>query len=297
MTTQRSLTAPSRLVLAIFFVGLSAPAGAHPPAEVRVLGQHQNSEVVYHYTVANTMSRGIWAFTIGCRTDEEKAIGGELMLDPVGAHPVELPGGGIDVEIADALTQPEGWKGELLGVEESMGSQLFWHVLRDKKAQHGLMPSQTLSGFSVRVPAIDLGYVKGHFCVARLVDGKLQDYMGQIEAIDTAPPALSVTASPTAIWPPSNKPAAINISINVTDDHDPAPEIKLVSITANEPLSVGDIVDAQFGTDDRQFGLVATRKGNNLAGRTYTITYSASDASGNKSIGSTTVSVPHDQGK
>jgi len=80
-------------------------------------------------------------------------------------------------------------------------------------------------------------------------------------------------------------------------DPDPEPEIKLESITSTETLADGDIQDAQFGTDDRSFSLAAKRAGTNLAGRIYTVTYSATDASGNKATASATVTVPHDQGK
>ncbi len=52
-----------------------------------------------------------------------------------------------------------------------------------------------------------------------------------------------------------------------------------------------DVQGAVFGTDDRAFLLRAERAGPG-DGRTYTITYEAEDASGNVSIGTTTVSVP-----
>ena len=81
------------------------------------------------------------------------------------------------------------------------------------------------------------------------------------------------------------------------DDYDPQPEIKLESITANEVLEKEDIKGALIGTDDRQFQLKAEREGKNKAGRIYTVTYSATDGSGNKSIASATVTVPHDLGK
>lgn len=121
--------------------------------------------------------------------------------------------------------------------------------------------------------------------------------MGQIEAIDTTAPVLSIAATPAILWPPNGKLATVSIRVSVKDDYDLSPEIKLLSITANEPLSTADIVDAQFGKDDRQFSLAATRSGTNPAGRVYTITYSATDASGNNATASTTVTVPHDQGK
>jgi len=119
----------------------------------------------------------------------------------------------------------------------------------------------------------------------------------QFTQVDVTPPSLSFTLSPTTLWPPNDKLVSINATITVQDDYDPAPEIKLESITASETLADGDIQNAQLGTDDRDFYLVAKRAGNNMAGRIYTITYSATDASGNKATASATVTVPHDQGK
>jgi hypothetical protein len=51
---------------------------------------------------------------------------------------------------------------------------------------------------------------------------------------------------------------------------------------------------AGTGTDDRAVSLRADRAGAG-PGRTYTLTYSATDASGNSAAAVTTVSVPHDQ--
>ena len=83
----------------------------------------------------------------------------------------------------------------------------------------------------------------------------------------------------------------MNATLKVQDDYDPAPEIRLESITANEPLGVGDIAGAILGTDDRQFQLRDVKVPRGSAGRIYTITYSATDASGNKAIATATVGV------
>lgn len=119
----------------------------------------------------------------------------------------------------------------------------------------------------------------------------------QFTKVDVAPPTLSITLSPSTIWPPNDKLVPVTASITVKDDYDPQPEIKLESITSSESLAAGDIQVAQLGTDDRQFSLTAKRAGSNLAGHIYTITYSATDGSGNKATASATVTVPHDQGK
>jgi endo-1,4-beta-xylanase len=84
-----------------------------------------------------------------------------------------------------------------------------------------------------------------------------------------------------------------------TDTCDANPTIRLVSITSDEPdngLGDGDqpqdIQGAAFGTDDRQFQLRNERSGTGN-GRIYTITYSATDASGNQTLRQATVTVPY----
>lgn len=116
-----------------------------------------------------------------------------------------------------------------------------------------------------------------------------------VEGLDTSGPSLSVSVSPNVIWPPNKKMIAISANIAVSDDFDSTPSVTLVSITCNETLGAGDIQGATFNTDDRSFSLRADRNGNG-SGRVYTITYRATDASGNSTIRTATVSVPHDQG-
>jgi hypothetical protein len=115
---------------------------------------------------------------------------------------------------------------------------------------------------------------------------------------DAEAPQLSVTASPASLWPPNHKLIPVTVNAEVSDDQDPNPAVKLLSITCDDACDPAlDIVGAAYGTDDRQFDLRSERKGTSKNGRTYTITYSATDASGNSTTSTTTVMVPHDQGK
>ena len=118
---------------------------------------------------------------------------------------------------------------------------------------------------------------------------------------DTTPPTLTVSVTPSVLWPPDHRLIRIRANISVSDICDPNPTVRLISITSNEPdegLGDGDtssdIQGAAFGTDDRQFFLRAERSGlgNN---RIYTIKYEARDQSGNTTIVQVTVTVPHDQ--
>ena len=106
------------------------------------------------------------------------------------------------------------------------------------------------------------------------------------------PPVLHVSASPPRIWPPNGKMVAIVVAVNASGAGG-TPAVKLVSITANEPLGTGDVQGAAVGSDDRAFLLRATRLGGG-SGRVYTITYSATDTFGATTTTTTEVVVPHD---
>ena len=131
--------------------------------------------------------------------------------------------------------------------------------------------------------------------LARSVDreGNVEDPpVSQTFSIDKTPPTLVVTVTPSVLWPPNNKLVTIYPTVQVSDNLDPNPTVKLVSITSSEPDSgLGDIVVQPDGT----VLLRAERLGNDKNGRTYTITYSAQDAAGNITIKSVMVTVPHNR--
>ena len=182
-------------------------------------------------------------------------------------------------------------------IEGSFVKELWPLLLEETNAPHvypggkAIAPGQTSSEFSVKVDRPDYAYVRGY---ASIIYGG-HTIPIPIEKGDTTPPTLAVNATPAMLWPPNNKMVNIAVSVATKDDYDPQPAIKLISITSSEALAGDDIMGADFGTDDRQFSLRASRAGNNLAGRIYTVTYSATDGSGNKSTASATVTVPHDQ--
>jgi len=109
---------------------------------------------------------------------------------------------------------------------------------------------------------------------------------------DTTPPELSLTVEPSVLWPANHKMVEITSSWEVSDNCDEWPEVTLVNITINEDGATED--DIQIG--DEGIWLRAERSGIG-DGRIYTITYRAVDDSGNVSIESAAVTVPHDKGK
>jgi HYR domain-containing protein len=122
-----------------------------------------------------------------------------------------------------------------------------------------------------------------------------------VHIVDTTPPDLTVTLSPAVLWPPDHKLVPITASITVRDTCDPNPIVRLISIKSSEAdngLGDGDqpedIQGAALGTDDRAFLLRSERSGLG-SGRVYTVTYEASDHSGNTTRREATVTVPKHQ--
>ena len=121
----------------------------------------------------------------------------------------------------------------------------------------------------------------------------------RVTVVDTTPPTISVTLSPNTIWSPNHKMVSIRATVTAEDICDAAPVKTLTSITSDEPddaPGIGDgttkkDIDADIGTSVFIFKLRAERAGEG-DGRVYTVTYTATDASGNPASTSATVVVP-----
>jgi hypothetical protein len=112
---------------------------------------------------------------------------------------------------------------------------------------------------------------------------------------DTTPPAISASALPRVLWPPNHKLVGINLTKTATDTCDPNPSVTCTA-TSNEPdngLGDGDTPnDIQWVNGGL---LLRAERSGTGTGRVYTITCTATDASGNRSSASTTVAVPLSQ--
>lgn len=259
------------------------------PVRVLGYGQHIGTNVVYLYRVINNSDKEIGLVAVGYQFDWNDST-----KEPIEKRYLNvLPAGWNDETRTPPgkSTSPAGWVADVETQEENPHHIFEWDAPAEVP---GVAPGQTLEGFSVTLPKPDLAHLKSYFTV---YFGNGKTYTAPMELADTTPPTLSVSLTPATLWPPNGKPVPITATVTVNDDYDPNPEIKLESITANEPLLAGDIADAQYGTDDRRFTLSAKRSDQSTPGRVYTVTYSATDASGNKATASTTVTVPHDQRK
>lgn len=121
----------------------------------------------------------------------------------------------------------------------------------------------------------------------------------KVTVVDTQAPTITATVTPSRLWPPNHKLVTIEATVTVTDECDPNPTFVLTSIVSNEPDNglgdgdtASDIQGAAYGTADTTFELRAERAGP-APGRIYTITWTASDSSGNTSQTQAQVTVPH----
>ncbi len=122
-----------------------------------------------------------------------------------------------------------------------------------------------------------------------------------VKVVDTLPPVVDVSLTPSRLWPPNHKLVHVTATVKVRECTPYT--VSLVSITSNEPDNglgdgdtSGDIQGADPGSPDYEFDLRAERAGGG-SGRTYTVTYRVVDAGGLATLATAQVVVPHDQGK
>lgn len=115
-----------------------------------------------------------------------------------------------------------------------------------------------------------------------------------VTVVDTTAPVItSVTPSTGTLWSPNHKMVPITVTVDATDNTG-VTSVKIVSVTSNEPddghgdgHTRGDFAI----TGDLTVDLRAERDGKG-SGRVYTITVEVTDAYGNTSTSTCTVSVP-----
>lgn len=264
-------------------------AMAQDPVKVSAYAEHYGGKLVYHYRVSNSSPYDIATVRIGYDNKNDRDNNNNIW------ELLELPSGWnfyTGIPLASA-TSPMGWRVYVITLEENPVFGINWTTIDNNSPR--LLPGQIFNSMSVTLDKADVNYTNGHAFIGYSNKPDLPvNITIPIERLDKTPPALTVTLIPN-ILRKNEKLVPITATIKVKDDYDPQPEIKLESITANEVLEKEDIKGALIGTDDRHFVLKAEREGKNKAGRIYTVTYSATDGSGNKTTASATVTVPHDE--
>ena len=132
--------------------------------------------------------------------------------------------------------------------------------------------------------------------VGTAFDGSTAACTSYIQVVDTSVPSISVTASPTVLWPANHKMVPINLAVSASDSCDAEP---VVECTATSSQAANGKGDGNTGLDIEWRGgelfLRAERQGG--TDRTYAIACTATDAGGNGAVGSATVTVPQSNSK
>ena len=122
-------------------------------------------------------------------------------------------------------------------------------------------------------------------------------YTATLTVVDTTPPVIEqLAAVPDLLWPPNHRLVAVELKVSAWDACDPQPVCAIVSVESSEPedgLGDGDTAPDWVIDGDLSVQLRAERAGTG-DDRVYTITVECTDASGNSTLGTTTVVVPHD---
>ena len=143
-------------------------------------------------------------------------------------------------------------------------------------------------------PAAGTPVGDGHYTIVVTVkDASGNSTTGNVSlsvADNAAPVVKSISATPSILWPPNNKILNVKVAVGAVDNCDSAPVSKIISITSNQKVDADDI---QI-TGNLTANLEASRDPDNGA-RIYTITVRTTDASGNSTITTTTVTCPKSQ--
>lgn len=116
---------------------------------------------------------------------------------------------------------------------------------------------------------------------------------------DKTSPTIGVSLDTSTLWPPNHRMVRIKALVTASDSCSQT-QISLPLLASSEPEDMPDegdgntSPDIEHGTHPFEFSLRAERAGTG-DGRSYTVTYSAIDSSGNSATASSIVQVPHDQ--
>ena len=116
--------------------------------------------------------------------------------------------------------------------------------------------------------------------------------------IDTSAPVLSLSATPSVIWPADNRIVNVRIDGTGTDSVSGLQNVSYVitdeyGTTLNIPLR-GLTGSSTSWTE--ALAVEARREGTDLDGRIYTVVATLTDVAGNSTTATITTVVPHDQG-
>ncbi|WP_041245589.1 CARDB domain-containing protein [Geotalea uraniireducens] len=109
--------------------------------------------------------------------------------------------------------------------------------------------------------------------------------------VTTTAPVVTVTASPATLWPPNHKLVPVTVRGNILTT---ATDMESVLISISDEYGKYNYKNLPSGST---VYLEAWRNGDDMDGRVYTVTATATDKAGNTATAVTSVVVPHDMGK
>jgi hypothetical protein len=118
--------------------------------------------------------------------------------------------------------------------------------------------------------------------------------------VDTTPPDLTLVAAQTSIWPPNGQMVPDRMTGIVTDGLsgvDPRSVVFRVTDSQGAIQPTGPVVIDANGRFAFTVTFEASRRGEDLNGRRYTVTVTALDNAGNLVSATVVITVPHDKGK
>jgi uncharacterized protein len=117
-----------------------------------------------------------------------------------------------------------------------------------------------------------------------------------LDSCDEIAPTLDVSVIPDRLRPPNHKYVTVDATAVANDDFDPTPTIALVSVTSNEPDDAPGGSDGNTTSDivivDQDTFRLRAERNESGTGRVYTVAYRATDACGNTTTETATVTVP-----
>lgn len=117
-----------------------------------------------------------------------------------------------------------------------------------------------------------------------------------VNVLDNTPPSVSMTASPSLLWPPNNKMNNITVNVSFTDNCRPGlnSNVNITNVVVDD-LGGNGSTSEDWVIVNRTFVQLRAKRFGQGNGRTYIIVGTAFDNSGNIGQGQTLVSVPHNQ--
>lgn len=132
----------------------------------------------------------------------------------------------------------------------------------------------------------------GQIAGAGMLNGVMRVFLATPPApSDTkAPTIVSLSASPSVIWPPAHQMVSVTVSVTARDEVDPAPSCGILAITADDGTTSDAVITGPLTA------LVRATKDDRRDARVYTLTVTCADAAGNASQNGVTVSVAKNGG-